>query len=220
MCPTSNITHNTVREAKTEEATGHDLTQNSSKDRGSLREICLLFEASPFKKSSWRLGSCLMYLYPVKNRIAFLRWFMGNLETKWIQILDYWERPRPECLGVCWSLTLILLHKHRDSKGKCISIERLYIYIYICACYGCVIEPHSWQFEGEYLNPIFPPSGNTAKIGLQGLALSPPKKQGYLEMPRLGFVSFDELGVSGVFFWSCPENTIFLVVSGPPIEEQ
>ena len=67
--------------------------------------------------------------------------------------------------------------------------------------------------------PHFCPSGDTTKIGLSRLRI------GTKEKPRIFrkatsrvSVNFDELGVSGVFSWSCPENTIFLVVSGPPIE--
>ena len=42
----------------------------------------------------------------------------------------------------------------QHKKGQCLDAFSTLQHIYAHA-YGCVIEPHCWQFEGEYLNPIF-----------------------------------------------------------------
>ena len=95
----------------------------------------------------------------------------------------------------------------------------VYIYIYICA-YGCAIEPHSWQFEGEWWGPIFVTLRKHHRKGGFKASQCHQKTYGYLEWPRLGlwvFVNFDEMGGFRVLF-CCPENTIFLVVSGSHIQ--
>ena len=89
--------------------------------------------------------------------------------------------------------------------------------------YGCAIAPIGGSARVNVWTPLFWPFENTIKVEVSRprIVPPPPQKPRIFGKATLGvFVNFNELGVLGVFFWCCSENTTFTVVSGPPFEKK
>ena len=84
--------------------------------------------------------------------------------------------------------------------------------VYMCInAYGCLIEPHFWQFKDALLNPIFwtlqkryKHRGSEPGVGPQEVA----RNFGSL----CEFLLFRRVGCFRVFFWCCSESTISIVI--------